>query len=186
MPPKYTKQRTKLGNETKRRKKEQAAVEAAALEEAAAELLAPRLTEDRAASAFTPSPQPQQSCRVCKGTASIGLTAADVLSGCSECETCGQLVPPADVVAAASRVRAGLGLSSLLPAETARARAQTRSIAEDNVPRPHGGPSLRARVPSGLLDAFEAVNGSLELGQPTPWVDHSPVKIRCRCCAHEW
>ena len=76
-------------------------------------------------------------CSACSEDVIVGLTAADVLSGCSPCKACGEMVPPSSVAAAAALVREGLDLS---PGDEGVTRAR-RPHAE---PRPHGGRALRA------------------------------------------
>ena len=96
--------------------------------------------------------------------------------------TCVRVATTGVRVATCVRVELGLPPGSAGPVRS------TRSRSEINAPacRPHGGPALRARVPSALLVAFEKVNGSLDLAGPSRYVDHVPVRIKCGCCKQAW
>lgn len=93
-------------------------------------------------------PHTTSACRLCAAHV-VGLTAADVLSGCSACNSCGSPVPPASITEATAIVReeagAGDGEGGFEYDWEARRRARDRAF-----PRPRPGSAGGGAGPSGV------------------------------------
>ena len=161
------------------------AAELGALE--ALHALEPAVLEQQPEQAPTTSPMAtsEPALLVCDCTESRAhLSAADAVS-CHPCDQCGVLAPPTSIAQATACVRDELGLPPVAGSTGAVRSTRSRSVL-DAPCRPHGGPALRARVPSELLLAFQKVNGPLGLAGPAHYMDHIPVRIKCACCDDEW
>jgi len=180
MPLNGAKQRAKNAQATKKRKAEEQAASISVIE---AEIEAAASSQQLVADGARLH-SPTLACSVC-ADALAGLTAADVLSGCMTCNSCGTRVPPRTVADATAIVRHA---TSLAPIDCAVPRRRSAAAAPPSA-RPHGGAPLRAmlqRYDAELLQRFEDVNGPLELGARSHWREHAPVRIRCSECHGVW
>jgi len=176
MPLNGAKQRAKNAQATKKRKAEEQAASISVIE---AEIEAAASSQQLVADGARLH-SPTLACSVC-ADALAGLTAADVLSGCMTCNSCGTRVPPRTVADATAIVRHATSLAPIDCAVPRRRSAAAKCHTLDGWGNPK--PTLVIALPSiaGKANAAHYVRASVSPGLGLGTTRHRSK--HCPCCS---